>query len=430
MRLTPDSEAGLADAVRAAHAAREPLAIEGNGTKRAWLRPVQAARTLSTAALAGITLYRPKELILSARAGTPLPEIEAVLAAQGQHLISEPYDLSALMQAARPPPCPSPASGRGDGAALSADGPLSREAGEGQGGGRAALPTLGGIVATNLSGPRRIAWGATRDHVLGVRAVNGMGEVFTSGGRVLKNVTGLDLCKLLTGSFGTLAVLSEITLKVLPAPQAVGSVLVETDDAVAGVATLSRGLGAPYGVSAAAYLPRAAALAVGLPRGAALLRLEDFSASVAYRGGRLATELGGTLLDEAASRAVWKAVRALAPLDAAPQDAVWKISVRPSAGPGVAAALEQAGARRWFADWGGGLLWASGPATGAMHAAVTRAANQSGGVWQIVRAPDGLSAAVDAVSPDPAPLAAIAARVKAVLDPHGIFNPGRMRAGL
>jgi glycolate oxidase FAD binding subunit len=418
MRLAPDSEAALAEAVRDAAAARAPLAVEGNGTKRAWLRPVQAARTLSTAGLSGITLYRPQELILSARAGTPVAEIEAALAEKGQHLISEPYDLSALMRAGRPSPCPSPAQARERGPYGAGEGPLSRAwAGEGQGEGGAATATLGGMVATNLSGPRRIAWGATRDHVLGVRAVNGKGEVFTSGGRVLKNVTGLDLCKLLTGSFGTLAVLSEITLKVLPAPEATASVLVETDDVAAGVGALSKALGSPYGVSAAAFLPGIGAVA----------RIEDFAASVAYRAGRLAAELGGRVVEDAESRALWSAVRRLETLGAAPHDAVWRVSVRPSAGPGVA---RSAGAPRWLLDWGGGLVWLAGPASADQHDRVMQAARAAGGVWQIVRAPDGLRAAVEAVPREPPPLAAIAARVKAVMDPHGILNPGRMRAGL
>jgi glycolate oxidase FAD binding subunit len=377
MRVLPDSEAGLADAVRDAASARAPLLVEGNGSKAPMLRPVQAARTLSTAALAGITLYRPQELVLAARAGTTVAEIEAALAAQGQHLISEPHDLAPLL-------------------------------------GAAAAPTLGGMVATNLSGPRRIAWGATRDHVLGVRAVDGAGELFHSGGRVLKNVTGLDLCKLLTGSFGTLAVLSEITLKVLPAPETTASVLVDTDDAVAGVRALSAALGSPFGVSAAAYLPGRGAVA----------RLEDFAASVAYRGAKLAADLHGRLLQDAESRALWASVRRLEPLGAEPTDAVWKVSVRPSAGPRMLAA-----APRGFLDWGGGLAWLAGPATEAQHDAITRAARAAGGVWQLLRAPDALRAAVAVIPQEPPPLAAIAARVKAVMDPHGILNPGRMRAG-
>lgn len=391
MRLAPETEPALADCVREAASARAPLAVEGNASKRAWLRPVQAARTLSTAGLAGITLYRPKELVLSARAGTPLAAIEAALAEHGQHLISEPPDLAALL---------------------------------------GAVPaTLGGTVATNLSGPRRIAWGATRDHVLGVRAVNGAGEIFASGGRVLKNVTGLDLCKLLAGSFGTLAVLSEITLKVLPAPESVGTVVVETDDPAAGVAALGQGLGSPFGVSAAAYLPQQAASSVGLAASAAVLRIEDFAASVVYRCGRLAGLLGGAVLPEAPSRALWAGLRALAPLADAADAAVWRLSVRPSAGPRVAALLLRAGATAWFLDWGGGLVWIAGPPSEAMHQAVTGAATGARGAWQLVRAPDGLRAAVDVIPPEPAALAAIAARVKATLDPHGILNPGRMRAG-
>ena len=167
------------------------------------LRPVQAARSLSTRHHTGITLYAPKELIISARAGTPLPEIEAALAECGQHLIAEPPDLGALLRAPDRP------------------------------------QTIGGIVATNLSGPRRVAWGAMRDHVLGLRFVTGSGEVVHSGGRVLKNVTGLDLCKLLSGSHGTLGVITEVTLKVLPAPEATGTLVLPGLDAVAGVAALS-----------------------------------------------------------------------------------------------------------------------------------------------------------------------------------------------
>ena len=212
------TEGEIAAAVAEAHAAKEPLEIRGNGTKSAMLRPVQAARTLSTADHRGIVFYAPKELVIRARAGTPLPEIEFALTERGQHLISEPPNITPLFGAEKP-------------------------------------QTLGGVVAANLSGPRRVAWGATRDHVLGIRAVNGTGEVFRSGGRVLKNVTGLDLCKLLTGSHGTLGVLTEITLKVLPAPECSGTLAVPADTAETGVRILSQALGSPFSVSAAAWLP-------------------------------------------------------------------------------------------------------------------------------------------------------------------------------
>lgn len=394
--LAPASEAEVAAAVAAAAAAGEPLAIEGNGSKRALLRPVQAARTLSLRNLSGITLYRPQELILAAWAGTPLPEIEAALAEKGQHLIAEPPDFSALFGAERP-------------------------------------ATLGGVVAANLSGPRRIAWGAMRDHVLGIRAVNGAGEVFRSGGRVLKNVTGLDLCKLLAGSHGTLGVLTEITLKVLPAPEAVGTVAVRVPDLTAGVRVLSAGLGSPFGVSGAALLPDGDS-ATGLAGPVALLRIEDFAASVAYRTERLRGELTGagqvSVLDDATSRALWRAVRDATPLGAAPEEAVWRVSVQPTGGPAVAEAARAAGLGKLLLDWGGGLVWIAGPATPEAHAAVVAAARAQGGTFTLFRAPEPLRATVPVLPEEPAPLTAISRRVKAVMDPKGVLNPGRMRAGL
>jgi glycolate oxidase FAD binding subunit len=386
----------IAEAVRT----REPLLIQGNGTKAGMLRPVQAARTLSTAGLSGINLYAPKELIISARAGTPLPEIESAVAEAGQHLIAEPPDLSDLLGATGKP------------------------------------QTLGGIVATNLSGPRRVAWGAMRDHVMGLRAVTGRAEIIRSGGRVLKNVTGLDLCKLLTGSHGTLGVITEITLKVLPAPEATGTLVLPGLDAAAGVAALSAALGSPFGVSGATWLPaegvsQIPALA-GIGGSATLIRIEEFAPSVAYRIGRLKDQFavaGALTLDTEASRAIWKAVRDARPLVARPDDAVWRISVRPSAGPSVLDALEPHGVGG-FLDWGGGLVWLAGPADTATHAAVEAAARTSGGTWTLLRAPDTLRGAVHVVPGETAALARITREVKAAMDPAGILNPGRLYAGL
>ncbi|HTR16849.1 MAG TPA: FAD-binding protein [Acetobacteraceae bacterium] len=396
--LCPADEAAVMAAVAAAAASGEALRIEGNGSKASMLRPVRAARTLSTRALTGITLHAPQELVFSARAGTPLAVIEAALAESGQHLIAEPPDLSALLDSAV-------------------------EGGQ----------TLGGVVATNLSGPRRIAGGAMRDHVLGVRAVNGAGELFRSGGRVLKNVTGLDLCKLLTGSHGTLGVLTEVTLKVLPVAEATGSVVVAVDGAEAGVAVLSAALGSPYGVSGACFLPAAmAARLPGLPaRDLAIVRIEEFASGAAYRLERLRTELAAhgvpSLLDDAASGAVWRGVRDVVPLVPAAGEAVWRVSVRPSRGPGMLRAAALVGARG-FLDWGGGLVWLTGPANAAAHAGIAHAAREAGGVWMLLRAPDALREAVDVVPAEPEPLARIRRRVKAALDPQGILNPGRLYA--
>lgn len=392
--LSPVDEAEIAAAVRQAAADREPLLVLGNGTKSGMLRPVQAARSLSTRNLTGITLYSPNELIISARAGTRLTEIEATLGEHGQHIIAEPPGM---------PPC----------------------------------QTLGGVLAANLSGPRRVAWGAMRDHVMGIRAVTGHGEVIRSGGRVLKNVTGLDLCKLLSGSHGTLGVITEITLKVLPGPEAVGTVALPGLDATAGVAALSAALGSPYSVSAAAWLPAEAAARIselaGFGVSMTLARIEDFAASVAYRTERLRADLGhadAELLDDTCSRAVWRAVRDLAPLPTGSDDAIWRVSVRPSSGPVVLETLAEAIGARGYLDWGGGLVWLAATATEAAHAAVAAAAITAGGTWMLMRGPEPLRAAVDVIPPEPEPLARITRRVKAALDPHSILNPGRMYPGL
>jgi glycolate oxidase FAD binding subunit len=394
------SEDQIVAAVAEAARTREPLLIQGNGTKAGMLRPVQAARTLSTAGLSGINLYAPKELIISAWSGTPLSEIEATLTAAGQHLIAEPPDLSVLLRANGKP------------------------------------QTLGGVVATNLSGPRRVAWGAMRDHVMGVRAVTGRAEVIRSGGRVLKNVTGLDLCKLLTGSHGTLGVITELTLKVLPAPEATGTLVLPGLDASAAVAILSAALGSPFGVAGATWLPAdAVARVCGLEavRGSAtLIRIEDFSPSVTYRIGRLKDQFamtGAVTLDTDVSRAVWKDVRDARPLIAGETDAVWRVSVRPSAGPSVLTALRPAGVAGYL-DWGGGLVWLAGPPDAATHAAVEAAANAAGGNWTLMRAPDTLRGAVRVVPDEAAPLARITRQVKGAMDPAGILNPGRIYPGL
>jgi glycolate oxidase FAD binding subunit len=373
--IAPDTEQDVADAIRAASG---PLLVQGNATKAAMLRPVQAAETLSTSNYAGITLYAPNELVMSAKAGTRLADIEAALAEHGQQMIGEPPHIH----------------------------------GENQ--------TIGGIFATNLSGPRRVTGGAMRDHVLGVRCVNGRGDIQKFGGRVLKNVTGLDLAKFLTGSFGTLAVLTEVTFKVLPIAEAAGTLAIPNLEPEAAVKLLSAGLGSPFSVSGAAYLPA---------EKTAYLRIEDFAVSVKYRTEKLAAQLRdfGTaeILGAEASKILWRGIRDCKPLP--PGEAIWRISAAPSAGPKILRALEAHGVTG-FLDWGGGLVWLSGPATQAAHDAVRAAAAAHGGVWWLMNAPAPLRAVVDVLPPEAPALAAIGARVRATFDPRGIFNPGKLRA--
>lgn len=396
----PEDAAGAAAVIAAAAAAREPMSIVGNASKEPMLRPMQAARTLSLRNLAGITLHSPSELVLSAQAGTSLAVIEAALAEHAQHLIAEPPDLRETL-------------------------------------GTTGAPTLGGTVAANLSGPRRVAQGAMRDHVLGLRAITGEGVPIHSGGRVLKNVTGLDLCKLLAGSFGTLGVITEITLKVLPRPECSASVTISGLDPAAGVAALSAALGSPYGVSGAAYFPEAAVARIAplaaLRPGVAVVRIEELAASVAYRAERLQSELGRfgaiSLIPDAASRTLWREVRDAHPLPVRPDDAIWRLSVRPAAAPRVIEAID-AVQGSWFLDWGGGLIWVAAAPLASAHETITSATKQAGGVWMLLRAPAALRASVAVIPPLSPVFARLTKRMKAAFDPKGILNPGRMYAGI
>ncbi|WP_395682690.1 glycolate oxidase subunit GlcE [Inquilinus sp.] len=387
--LKPASEDQVLDAIRWAVAEERPLELVGRGSKRGFGRPVQAAHALDLSGLAGIEVYEPEELVLTARAGTKMAEIEAALAERGQALAFEPADL----------------------------GPLY--------GGLAGAGTLGGVVGCNLSGPRRIKAGAARDHVLGIEAVSGRGQAFKSGGRVVKNVTGYDLPKLLTGAFGTLAAMTRITVKVLPAPETVRTLAVAGLDDRAGIAVLTRALTSPYEVSGAAHLP------AGMLGESArsLIRIEGFGPSVDSRVVALSDLLGDAgplaVLDPAESVDLWRGIRDAEPF-ISDDRAVWRVSVAPNAGPQVAAA---AGGAHYF-DWGGGLVWiATAPAGDAGAAAIRAAvAAAGGGHATLVRAPAGLRAAVPVFEPQPAALEALNRRVRDAFDPRGILSPGRMTA--
>ncbi len=395
--LRPIDEAGVLDAVVSAVAAGTALEVVGAGSKRGLGRPVTAAATLDLSAFTGVTFYEPDELVIALRPGTPLAEVEATVAARGQMLAFEPPDL----------------------------GPLY--------GLRAGTGTIGGVIATNLSGPRRIKAGAARDHMLGLRAVSGRGEIFKSGGRVVKNVTGYDLSKGLTGSFGTLAVFTEVTLKVLPAAKTETTLAIEGLSDAAAVAALCRALGSPADVSGAAHLPEGVA-SLGFDGPATLIRIEGVPPSVTDRAGRLTALLAdvGPARQIAAdeSRAAWRAVGGVAPF-VGTDETVWKISVAPTTGPKLTARLAALGGRCFY-DWGGGLVWLALPAASdaASGARAIRAAiaAEGGGHATLVRAPDATRAAVPVFEPQPAPLAALTRRLKTQFDPLGLLNPGRMTA--
>ncbi|MGJ0397481.1 MAG: glycolate oxidase subunit GlcE [Methylocystis sp.] len=390
-------EADAVDAICAANVKGDSCAIVGGGSKSGLGRCAPQAQALSTLALAGVTLYEPNELVLSARAGARLSEIEALLETNGQQLAFEPIDYGPLLGSAQ------------------------------------GSATIGGVVAVNASGPRRIKAGAARDHVLGFRCVTGRGELVKSGGRVMKNVTGYDLSKLVCGSYGTLALLTELTLKVLPKPETECTLLAIGADEAESLALLRRATATPCEPSSLAMLPAGAALT--LDAHAAAIRLEGPAISVTARRDDLAGRLVGDgvrfeTLDESDSKALWRDLRDAAPI-AAKAGQAWRMSIAPSESFAVIERIRRAGAPilAHFYDWAGGLIWLCVEAAPDAHAAAVRGAvDASGGHATLVRASEETRAAVDVFHPQPAPLAALTRRVKESFDPAHILERGRLRA--
>jgi len=398
-RFVPTSIDELREAIATALAAEEPVELVAGGTKRGLGRPLQTPHVVDLTRLSGIRDYAPNELVLTASAATPLTAIDRALNAAGQMLAFEPPDWRTLL-------------GQVHGS-----------------------PTLGGILACNLAGPRRIKAGAARDHFLGFSAVSGRAEVFKGGGKVVKNVTGYDLPKLMAGSYGTLAALAEVTVKVLPRPETAATVLiagVAPDDAVR---LMAAALGSPHEVSGAAHIPAATPRPAPLPAaiGIVALRVEGPAPSVAFRRDALLAELTGAeklALDDADTAALWRDIANVAPLAVLADRAVWRVSVAPSRGPEVAQSIARQIDTMWFLDWGGGLLWLAVIEPGDAGAAVIRAAIAGQGHATLVRGTPGLRTAVPVFHPQPAPLAALSRRVKEGFDPRHILNPGRMVEGI
>ena len=396
--MRPADEGEVVEAVRWAVAQRAPLEIVGSGSKLGLGRPVQARATLDVSQLTGVTLYEPEELVLRAAAGTPMAEIEALLAENGQEIASEPMDY----------------------------GPLHRRK---RGGG-----TVGGMIACNLAGPRRLKAGAARDQILGVRVVTGRAEAIKSGGRVVKNVTGYDLSKGMTGAYGTLGVLSEVTIKVLPRAETEVTLALRGLDDAAATAAMARAMGSSHEVSGAAHLPAlVAARVVDGALGsdpATLLRVEGFPVSVAARVDALEGLLGGHIqrVERDASRALWRDVRDVAPFADGTERAVWRVSAAPGDGYKIVEAMRQGTGVDAFYDWQGGLAWLR-MEDDAEADALRRATTHFGGHATLVRAPAAVRASVPVFEPEPGPLAALSGRLKAQFDPEGVLNPGRMVAG-
>jgi glycolate oxidase FAD binding subunit len=359
--MTPTSEDEMAGMIRDSAGL---ISVQGGGTRGVMVD----GQPISTTGLSGISLYEPGALTLVVKAGTPLAEVEAALAAEGQRLAFEPTDMRALLKTN-------------------------------------GVPTIGGVVATNASGPRRIQVGACRDHLLGVRFVDGAGNIVKNGGRVMKNVTGYDLVKLLAGSYGTLGVMTEVSLKVLPLPQAVATLSIPDLDAAQAVAAMSAALGSPYDVTGAAWVD-----------GVAMVRLEGFSESVAYRADRLAQDLAhfGAVTF---GHADWSAARDARAFADQSGD-VWRISIRPSAMPTMVSALRARGDVQVMADWGGGLLWVVCEAERDLRTDV--------GNGHATRVRGNTNAAIPRFHPEPVAVAALSRGLRKRFDPRGILNAGVM----
>jgi glycolate oxidase FAD binding subunit len=379
--IAPSDEAGVAAAVADAASRGRKLRIEGGGSRAGLGRPVEADAVLSTAALSGVSLYEPAALTLVAGAGARVDDITAMLAAEGQRLPFEPLDHAVLY-------------------------------------GLDARGTLGGMVATNASGPRRIQAGACRDSLIGVRFVDGAGTVIKNGGRVMKNVTGYDLVKLLAGSHGTLGVLTEVAFKLLPMPETEATLVIDGHDPAAAVAAMAAAMGSPYDVSGAAHMA-----------GRTMLRVEGFAASVAHRRDGLIQRLRGhgavdVLTDEASAR-TWRDVTAACGLASKP-GALWRLSMKPSDAPPL---LDRLGAEGIIEDaaldWAGGLVWLRAPEEGDAGASAIRGLLRQGHAT-LIRARAEIRASVPPFHPEPAPLAALSTGIRARFNLGEALNPGRM----
>jgi glycolate oxidase FAD binding subunit len=383
------------------------LELVGRGSKCALGRSTQSDLTLDLSGLSGVTLYEPEELVLSAKAGTPIAEVEALVASKDQELAFEPMDYGPV---------------------------LGQPAGAG---------TLGGALAANLSGPRRIKAGAARDHFLGASAVSGRGETFKSGGRVVKNVTGYDLCKVLAGSFGTLAAMTEVTIKTLPRAETEATVLVRGLTSDRAIKAMTAAMGSSCDVSGAAHLPALVASRVPVGEiagaGAAVtaLRLEGVAQSIEHRKAILQEIMQPfgqlAVVAELVSRRLWRAIRDVTPFAASVEGAeapLWRVSAAPTSAPALATMVEGAGAELLY-DWAGGLIWVALPASADAGAGLIRdAVRVIGGHATLIRAPASVRAAVDVFEPQEAALAGLTRRLKEGFDPSGVLNPGRMWAGV
>jgi len=402
-KLAPETDQQVRDLTAWAAAGKRRLAIQGTGTKTGFGHPVEVDALVSLRGYRGILAYEPAELVMSARAGTPLDAIESELAAHGQYLAFEPPRPQHLFS-----------------------------------GGNISPGTIGGVFMGNLSGPRRHVAGAARDHILGIKAVNGLGEEYKSGGSVIKNVTGYDLSKLLTGSWGTLSIVTELTFKVLPlAP--VSATLVVTDITVEDAFSLIKQIAQSNRESSGlALLPAQIKpyfrRRLNLEGNLVTVRLEGTASSVTERADAITSRLPSTanheLVESQDSDAIWESIRDVEMFsDPSHTPSLMKLSIPPAAASDISGLIEQLGGCEWYADTAAGWIWvglcqaSSEDKINAIRREVTA---NLGGSAVLYRAPAEVKRNVGVFSEKPPALAALNRRIKHGFDPENIFNPGRL----
>lgn len=400
--IRPADEQELSVAIQDAANAEVPLEIIGAGSKSEIGRPMNTSATITTSRLRGITLYEPNELVMAAGAGTPFSTIDYELSLNNQQLAFEPID-------------PAPAIGQ-----------------------QAGQLTCGGIFATNLSGSRRIQSGAARDHLLGIRGVNGRGEIFKSGGRVMKNVTGIDLSRGLSGSWGTLAVFTELCFKVMPKPEETRTLIFFGMPDQIATEVMIRAMQSPYEISGTLHLQKRLAQRLrheglqNMGEAVTAIRIENFANAVAGRAEKLkeAVAVYGEVheLDNVNSIAFWNEVRELSFLQGS-KDPLWRISTAPKDGTRFTEALSSFMDCRTAYDWAGGLIWVEVPSTTDAGAAeIRRLVASIGGHATLIRAEPSVRATINVFQPLEPGLARLSELLKDQYDPHGLLNPGRLYA--
>jgi glycolate oxidase FAD binding subunit len=389
------SETDVIEAVMAARARATTIEIVGAGTRRDFGRPVEATDMLDVSAISGIVTYEPDELVITAKAATTIAEIADAIGRTSQRLGFDPADWGPLFAAP------------------------------------AHAATIGGVVSASACGSARVRYGEARDHLLGYRAVNGLGESYKAGGRVVKNVTGFDLPKLMCGAMGTLGVLTEVTLRLVPATRLSMTLLACNVAPDAGFDLLRCAWTSAFGPTGLAYIPGSMSASFpeigGIGAGAALIRIEGARAALDEKRTGVGALMPSIALENVEDEDIFRAIGDGRAFVHSKAD-IWRVVVPPLA---ASLCAEEIGSATWLADWAGGLLWIGvQPDDDEAATHIRFAALAHGGHATLMRGGASLRRRVPVFQPLNPALAALTKSVKAAFDPLGIFNPGRMHEGI